>query len=99
MVSELVISFGIEDVLKDFLNAGLCKVTVPVSGPSFPLQQKKSVTYKPVKITKLKKMQLHHYSCSSTAILGSTREQSSDMYLLFRETHHSTETPGHTWMG
>jgi len=61
-------SFGMEDVLKDFFNAGLfLKVAVEGIGSSFSLQQKKIVRYKPVKITKLKKIQPHHYSCSSTS--------------------------------
>jgi len=69
-----------EEVLKDLFNFGfLLTVTVAGNGFSFFLQQKKSVTYKPVKITKLKKIQLHYYSCSSTPILGNTRQQSSDM--------------------
>lgn len=52
-----------EDVLKDFFNVGLFfKVTVSGTGSSFPLQQKKSATYKPVKITELEK------KCSYTII-------------------------------
>ena len=51
-----------EDVLKDFFNVGLFfTVTLEGTGSSFSLQQKRSVTYKPMKITKLKK-------CSYTII-------------------------------
>ena len=91
-----------EDVLKDFFNVGLFfTVTVAGTGASFSLQQKNSVTYKPVKITELKNAvtPLFMFFNPPSPIVGSTRQPSSDMYLLFRETCHSTETPGDTRVG
>jgi len=88
-----------EEVLKDLFNFGfLLTVTEAGTGSSFSLQQKKSVIYKPVKITKLKK-------CSYTIIhvlqppFWVAQDSSHQICIYSSGKHHSTEMPGDTCVG